>query len=255
MIDLHCHILPGVDDGSKSLEMSLRMARLAVADGIKAIVATPHTMDGVYENRAPDILPRVEAFQAALYEEGIDLRMYPGADVHLCSGMVERIRNDDVCSINHAGKFVLLEMPSQSVPSGIKDEIFALKLNGITPIITHPERNAVIQHDTGILHELVRMGALAQVTAMSLTGDFGEFIGRVSATLLRCRLVHIIASDAHSDEDRAPLLSCAVERAAEILKNYEEAENMVKTFPAAILSGQTPDVPEPVRIKRTSRSF
>jgi len=255
MIDLHCHILPGVDDGSKSLETSLQMARVAVKDGIKAIVATPHTMDGVYMNRVPDILPGVESFQATLHDEGIDLKLYPGADVHLCAGMVEKVENGDVCTINNAGKFLLLELPSQSIPPGIKNEIFALKLSGITPIITHPERNAVIQFDPGILYELVQMGALAQVTAMSLTNDFGEFIGQVSATLLKCRLVHIIASDAHSAQDRPPVLSGAVEKAAAILKDYNAAARMVMDVPAAILSGQTPDVPEPIRLKRSGRFF
>ena len=146
---------------------------------------------------------------------------------------------------------MLLELPSQMIPEGVKDEIFALKLNGITPIITHPERNAVVQHDPGILYELVQMGALAQITAMSLTGDFGEFIGSISRSLLKYRLIHIIATDAHSRKDRPPVLSRAVERAAEILKDYKAAEDMVTSVPAAILSGRTPDVPEPIRVKRT----
>jgi protein-tyrosine phosphatase len=255
MIDLHCHILPNVDDGARSLEESLKMAQRAVEDGIEAIVATPHSLDGVYANRVEDIVSGVDALRGALSGNHLDLKLYPGADLHLCTNMVQRISSGEACTINDAGKHILLELPSQMIPNGVKDEIFALKLNGVTPIITHPERNAVVQHDPGILYELVQMGALAQVTAMSLTGDFGEFIGRISHSLLKHRLVHIIASDAHSTKDRPPVLSRAVEKAAEILKNYDEAAHMVTSLPAAILSGQATDVPDPVRVKRTGRTF
>ena len=206
MIDLHCHILPNVDDGSQSVQESLKMAEQAVKDGIHAIVATPHSLNGVYTNRAEDVVSGVTALQDALSANHLDLKLYPGADVHLCTDVVTRINNCEACTINDAGKYILLELPSQMIPNGVKDEIFALKLNGITPIITHPERNALIQRDPDILHELIQMGAFAQVTAMSLTGDFGEFIGQVSATLLRYRLVHIIASDAHSAKDRPPVI-------------------------------------------------
>ena len=255
MIDIHCHILPNVDDGSRSLDESLQMAEQALKDGIETIVATPHTLNGIYTNSVEDVVSGVTALQETLTANHLDLKLHPGADIHLCTDMVQRITSREACTINNTGKYILLELPSQMIPNGVKDEIFALKLNGITPIITHPERNAVIQHDPSVLYELVRMGALAQITAMSLTGDFGEFIGRVSATLLRHRLVHVIASDAHSAKDRPPVLSDAVERAAEVLKDYESAEHMVTDVPAAILSGRTPDVQEPVPLKRAGGIF
>ena len=255
MIDIHCHILPDVDDGSRSLEESLKMAEQAIRDGIEAIVATPHSLDGVYTNRVEKVVSHVADLRDSFTANCLDLQLYPGSDTHLCTHMVERIRNGEVCTINNGGKYILLELPSQMIPNGVKDEIFALKLNGITPIITHPERNVMVQHDPNTLYELVRMGAFAQVTAMSLTGDFGEFIAQMSGMLLRHRLVQIIATDAHSAKDRPPVLSGAVERAAEILKDYEAAEHMVTSVPAAILSGQVPDIPEPVRIKRSGRFF
>ncbi len=123
-------------------------------------------------------------------------------------------------------------------------------LNGITPIISHPERNLVIQHDIDILYELVSMGALCQVTAMSITGDFGEMVMQCAERLLRHRLVHVIASNAHSSDSRPPVLSQAVEAAAEILGNYDDAERMVKEVPALILSEDMPEIPEPKRAKR-----
>ncbi|MCF8146711.1 MAG: tyrosine protein phosphatase [Deltaproteobacteria bacterium] len=254
MIDIHSHILPNVDDGAGSLEEGLRMAERAVNDGIREMVATPHSLDGVYVNCVDDILAGVAQFRCALSANHLDLELHPGGDVHLSTHMVQRIQTQEVCTLNNMGKFILLELPSQMIPNGVKDEIFSLKLNGITPIITHPERNLMVQHDPETLYELVEMGALAQVTAMSLTGDFGEVIFHVSERLMKHRLIHIIATDAHSAEDRPPVLSGAVERAADILKSYDEALHMVTQVPAAILSGRTPDVPEPMHVKRTGRT-
>lgn len=255
MIDIHCHILPNVDDGSRSLAESLKMAELALKDGIEEIVATPHSMDGVYVNDAEAIACAVAALQDTLSANHLKLILHSGSDVHLCTDMVSRIKRRQVCTLNDAGKYVLLELPSQMVPVGTKNEIFALKLNGITPIITHPERNAVIQHDPNVLYEFIQMGALAQVTAMSLTGDFGGFIAETSRILLRHRLIHVIATDAHSSADRPPVLSEAVEQAGEVLKDYNEAVNMVTAVPAAILSGRAPDIPDPIRVKLSGRAF
>jgi len=250
LIDLHCHILPGVDDGAKSLEESLLMARRAVEDGIHTIVATPHTLNGIYINSAGEVTPKVASLQETLSKNHIKLQLYVGADVHLCPHMLELIESGDAGTINNARKYILLEFPSQVVPPKVKDEIFSLKLNGITPIISHLERNPVIQHNIDILYEFIRMGALCQVTAMSITGDFGGIAMQCAERLLRHRMVHVIASDAHSSESRPAVLSQAVEAAAEILENYDDAERMVTEVPAAILSGNMPDIPEPILAKR-----
>ena len=250
MIDLHCHILPNLDDGPNSLDESLRMAAVAAKDGIKAVVATPHTLNGVYANEADTVVRAAAALRQALSREGTPLALYPGSDVHLCAGMAGKAGQGEFCTINDAGKYFLLELPGQTVPPAVKNEIFGLKLKGITPVITHPERNAAIQHDPDLLAELIALGALSQVTAMSVEGAFGEFIEHVCADLLRRRLVHVIATDAHSAGDRPPVLSRAVDRAGDILRDYDEAGAMVTTVPGAILEGRTVDVPEPLRLKR-----
>lgn len=253
MIDLHCHILPGIDDGPVSQDESLAMARCAVEDGIHTIVATPHTLNGIYLNPAKEIISKVEALQKILSNNHIQLELCAASDVHLCPHLLKMVDSGDALTINDAKKYMLLELPSQAIPNGVKDEIFSLKLNGITPIITHPERNAIIQHDLGILYDMVSMGAMSQVTAMSITGDFGVFVKQVVEIMLQKRLVHIIASDAHGVDKRPPLLSRAVEHAAEILGNYEEAMRMVTEVPAAILSGAMPDIPLPINIKHKDR--
>lgn len=225
------------------------MARIAVEEGIHTILATPHTLNGVYLNPADEIIDRVAELQNTLSEKKINLRLYPGADIHLCPHMLDLIESGEAITINNAGRFILLELPSQAIPGGLKDEIFELKLNGITPIITHPERNAVIQHNPNILFELISMGALSQVTAMSVTGGFGTMALDSSEIMLKHRLVHIIATDAHSAESRPPILSKAVESAEEILGTHEEAAQMVNDIPGAIIKGDMPDIPEPIPVK------
>jgi len=246
LIDIHCHILPGVDDGPRCLKESLSMAKTAVGDGIHTIVATPHTLNGVYINPVKEVTSRVTTLQETLSKNHIPLNLHAGAEVHLCPHMVEHVENGDALTINNAGKYIMLEFPSHIVPSGVKDEIFSLKLNGITPIICHPERNAVIQNNVDIMYTLVSMGALSLVTAMSITGGFWHVAQRAAEGLLSRRLVHMIATDAHSTDSRPPLLSQAVEEAAEILGSIQEAERMVNETPELILSGNTIDIPEPL---------
>lgn len=238
-----------MDDGPQSLEESLSMASRAVEDGIHTIVATPHTLNGVYNNSTQEVSSKVDSLQDFLSKNHINLRICAGADVHLCPQMIERIEAGEAGTINNNGKYMLLELPSHAIIPGVKAEIFALKMKGITPIITHPERHSAINRDMDILYELVRMGALSQVTAMSITGDFGGTVRQCAEVLLKHRLVHVIASDAHSPEGRPPVLSRAVDAAAEIVGSYEEAVRMVKELPAAILSGERVEIPEPMPTK------
>jgi protein-tyrosine phosphatase len=249
MIDLHCHILPNLDDGPQSQAESMAMAKRAVEDGVRTIVATPHTLNGVYTNHIQKVISDVATLQDAFSNNHIDLRLYAGADVHLCPDMLGKIESGDAGTIDNAKRYLLLEFPPQTIPPGIKDEVFNLKVHGVTPIITHPERHPLIHHDMDILYELVRMGALCQLTAMSISGDFGGVVMGCAEMLLRHRLIHLIASDAHSPDSRPPLLSRAVETAAEIMGNYEDAERMVTDVPAAILSGDIVEVPEPFLAK------
>jgi protein-tyrosine phosphatase len=254
VIDLHCHILPGLDDGAGSMEESLSMARTALEDGIKTVVATPHTLDGLHINPLEQVTRAAVVLREALAGQGIALEICVGADVHLCPGMAERIGKGDAATINNTGKYLLLELPPQTIPERLRNEIFSLKLLGITPIITHPERHPVMQRDPGALRDLISLGSLAQVTAMSLTGEFGGTVMSCVERMVRDRLVHVIATDAHSAESRPPLLSRAVEAAEAILGNPDEAKRMVTELPAAILAGDPVEVPAPARVKK-SRSF
>ncbi|MBN2372868.1 tyrosine protein phosphatase [bacterium] len=246
MIDIHCHILPALDDGPKDIEESTTMCLAAYDDGIRTIVATPHTMNGVFVNERNTILTEVKKFKKVLLEEDIDINIIPGSDAHVNSNMLELINQGKALTVNNNGRYILLEFPHQLVPPKIPELVFELKLNGITPIFTHPERNTAIQKDLNIILRLVEQGALTQITAMSITGEFGSNAYKCAVELLRHNLAHIIASDAHSSNIRLPLLSRAVHKASEIV-GEEFATAMVTKIPQAVINGEdVPGLPEPV---------
>ncbi|MFH1260115.1 MAG: CpsB/CapC family capsule biosynthesis tyrosine phosphatase [Elusimicrobiota bacterium] len=240
MIDLHCHILPGLDDGAKDWEESLRMCRIAVKEGIKKIVATPHTGNGVYRNSAAEILGKTAELNYRLKQENISLEIIPGADAHLGKDFVRKILNHEVLTIADQKKYVLLELPAQLVPEEIKKIIFDLQIEGIRPIISHPERNWEIQSNPGRAEELVGLGVILQLTAASLTGGFGPKAKICGQKLLQNGLVSILSSDAHSDQQRPPKMVDAL-AAAEKIIGKQRAADLVETFPQAIIEGQKLD--------------
>ncbi len=265
MIDLHSHILHGLDDGPETLDQSLEMCRRAYSDGIRTIFATPHVMNGVYESDRPVILARIEELKGALcrcefrnstrgqpFGEGgsfvqPDLRVLPGADVHLDEAILRHLRQGRLMTLGDKGRYLLLEFPYHGIPYLTEKILFELLANGITPIITHPERNPEVERNLPRYYQMIEMGCLAQVTAMSLTGGFGPEVKRLGEKLLVHGLVHIIASDAHSIERRPPVLTSAI-RAASKLVGDDEAKRMVSDYPQSILEGKRPNVPKPVPI-------
>jgi len=246
VIDIHCHILPGVDDGAADTAESLEMARMAASDGIQTLVASPHSLNGVYENNVEQIRNNVAQLQGEINREGLPLTLCTGSDAHICAGMMAQVRDGRAATINDTGVYLLVEFPSQSTPPGFRDELFELRLNGITPIITHPERHPVLRNDPELIMELSNAGCLHQVTALSVTGGFGRDAMESAHYLIRCRLAHFIATDAHSPDNRPPILSQAVEVAAKILGNTAEAEAMVLERPQAVLEGKPISCPEPI---------
>jgi protein-tyrosine phosphatase len=238
MIDLHCHILPGLDDGPGEIDESIEMAEKAGEDGIHTIVATPHTLNGVYRTETGTILREVRRLQDALDAAKIKIRLLSGAEVRLNPGMGDVIAGSCACTLNLTGRYLLLEFPATGLPPGTENEIFALRLKGITPIIAHPERNLAIQRNLSLVERFVEMGAICQVTAMSITGEFGVSAERAAIEMIEAGLVHVIGSDAHSAGDRPPLLYAALEAAAEITGSWHQAESMVTTWPDAILNGR-----------------
>ncbi|ROZ66186.1 tyrosine-protein phosphatase [Ramlibacter sp. WS9] len=248
MIDLHSHILPGIDDGSKSLEMSLDMARIAVADGIKVMACTPHIYPGLYMNDSAGIKAARDALQAALDEHGIALQLTTGADVHLVPGLVKGLRAGVVPSL-HGTRYVLLEPPHHVAPPRFAELVFDLVANGYTPVITHPERLTWVETHYATFVELTRQGAWMQVTAGALTGVFGTGAKYWGERFVGEGLTHILASDAHSSGRRIPVLSEGL-AVAERLLGREEAQLLVQGRPSAIMNDLPPGQVAPLPASR-----
>lgn len=214
------------------------MAQYAVAEGIHAIVATPHAMGSSFQNSPEEIRQKVADLQSLLEAEGIPLRIYPGSEVQMCPDMAQRILAGEALFLCENNRYILIEFPFHTVPQRFHDEIYHLRLKGITPVIAHPERNPMILYENNILQELSAMGCLIQVNSTSITGGFGEDIMTCAHELLTSGLAHIIASDAHSVDKRPPALVRAVKIAEKILKNHNEVMELVWERPKKILNGQ-----------------
>ncbi|PEF43421.1 tyrosine protein phosphatase [Bacillus cereus] len=198
MIDLHCHILPSIDDGAKTLNDSLAMAEKAVSEGIYTIVATPHHLNGKYTNERLDILYGVNRLNEELKRNKIPLNILPGQEVRVNRELLDDYKLGKVATLNEMNKYLLVEFPTSHVPYYVEKLFYDLQLEGIIPVIAHPERNIELFEEPTKLFKLVKSGALTQVTAGSLLGVFGKRIQKFSIKIIEHHLAHIIASDAHN---------------------------------------------------------
>ncbi len=244
MIDLHTHILPGIDDGVKSEDEAVEFARVARADGVKTIVATPHCKEGFYFNDRPAVLAAVARLRRRLAAEGVDLDLVPGAEVHLCADLPARIRDGRAPTLADNGRTLLLELSLTQYPPDLENLIFQLKLAGIITVFAHPERIRYFQDDPRRYEALVRLGAYGQITTGSILGSFGSETTELSAWMIRRRIVHVLASDSHNVQGRPPVLSDALAATA-VLVGEDLARRMVTDIPATLLRGQEPDLPPP----------
>lgn len=201
MIDLHSHILPGIDDGATTIEEAIEMARLAVQDGIQLLAVTPHHNNGKYSNESYSVKLAMDSLNNELIRHDIPLKLLAGQEIRINDLFWEEWEAGNLLTLNDS-RYMLIELPSQHVPTSIWDVIHELKLKGIMPIIAHPERNSDIANGVDTLQELIEAGALSQVTSHSLNGLFGPRIRKVALEMCRRNLVHIIASDAHNPRQR-----------------------------------------------------
>jgi len=203
MIDIHHHLLFGLDDGSPDIATSVAMARLAVADGITHVVCTPHA-NGQFPYRPETNAERLEQLRAVLAQEKIPLTLGMGCDFHLSYENLEALKVHPARFTINAHDYLLVEPPDYGLPIGLSETFYHLQLAGLTPVLTHPERNPTLQSDTLRLANWLRGGLLIQVTADSVLGHMGKAPERMSHHLLAMRWVHFIATDAHNLTSRPP---------------------------------------------------
>ncbi|MEM8679687.1 MAG: CpsB/CapC family capsule biosynthesis tyrosine phosphatase [Planctomycetota bacterium] len=256
-VDIHCHLLPEIDDGASSLAESLAMARMAVDDGITHTVVTPHQLGNFQQNTGPLVRERVQNLQAALDAEGIPLKIHGGGDVRIEEGMLDGIRAGEVMTLADRGKHILLELPHE-LYYPIEGLVADLRQAGIQAILSHPERNQGLLSKPDIVGQLVEAGCLMQVTAGSLVGTFGPRCQEMSEKLLLSGWVHFLATDAHGMKSRRPMLARAFERASELV-GREIATNLCYHHPKCVVEGTFVDLntrtrrqrerPQPARAK------
>ncbi|UTW02446.1 capsular biosynthesis protein [Amphritea atlantica] len=237
MIDLHNHILPGIDDGPATLSESLELAKIAVDDGIRHIVVTPHIHPGRYENQISTIQPVLQTLQQAIADADIPLTLSMGAELRISAEMISMIPSGKVPFLGSwkGKKVLLLELPHSHIPPGTDKLINWLLSQNIQPMIAHPERNKEIIDNIDKLNPLVAQGCLLQVTAMSVAGRFGDAAREISEILLQRDWVTILATDAHNSRHRPPVLTEGVQAAIQIV-GEDAARALVTSIPEYIIS-------------------
>ncbi|WP_409252148.1 tyrosine-protein phosphatase [Bacillus sp. SCS-153A] len=250
MIDIHCHILPGIDDGAKTMEDSVEMAKAAVNEGIHTIIATPHHKNGKYNNSKSDILPLVNSVNERLEKEKIDLTILPGQEVRIYGEVVEDYKNGEILPLTSESQYVFIEFPSNHVPRYTNRLLYDLQVAGLNPVIVHPERNSELIERPEKLYELVKNGASTQVTASSLTGYFGKNIQKFSRQIIEANLAHFIASDAHNVHNRG----FKMEEAMVLIEKQYGTDQLYYFIENAelLIDGQTifREIPEPIKKKK-----
>lgn len=239
MIDLHCHILPNVDDGAATSLISLEMARQAASDGVTHVACTPHIVEGKYPNTSATIFSAIDNLQALINKNNISLKLLSGADIHVAWDLPEKLLAKQIPTLN-GSRYFLLEPPHLILPPKLDQLVARLLEVGFVPIITHPERLAWIKKKYDVIVRLHEMGCLMQLTAQSITDGFGADAKFYSEKMIEDGMVSLFASDGHSSTWRKPLLSKARNFICEKYGN-DMAEELFVNNPAKIIADEIVD--------------
>jgi protein-tyrosine phosphatase len=253
VIDVHTHVLPGLDDGATDPAESDEIARLASADGVRVMVATPHIRED-FEVPIGEIAARVASLNGELDREGISLRVVPGGEVAVTK--LELLDDTDLGKVSLGGdsRHLLVETPYGSVPSSFDEALFRLALRGFTALIAHPERSATFQRRPERVQRMVERGALVQVTASALSGGWDQRAEDYSWRLIQDGLVHVLASDVHHAGGSRASLAEARDVLAE-RELGELAEWLTAEAPARLLDGRPPGEPPVAPPRRQPRGL
>lgn len=254
MLDLHCHILPGIDDGAEDIDASLAMAEKAISQGITHILCTPHHNNGKYVNPKEFVIQQVTNLQAELDKRKLPLTLFEGQEVRITGDLLEEIEQNRILFADVANNYLLIEFPTMDVPAYTEQLFFDLRAKGHVPIIVHPERNAKFREDPNSLIPFLEMGCLAQLTAPSYVGIFGKSIQKTAKQMVEHRLVQMVASDAHGVHKR----NFYLKEAFEAIENDFGSEYVQQMEQVAkdVINGDATEIPEYTEIrKRKFRLF
>jgi protein-tyrosine phosphatase len=223
MVDIHCHIIPGIDDGAKDMDMSIDMIKCAQDDGTSTMIATPHYCSGVFENQFSDICLKVDELNQEIQKNGLLVNVLPGQEVLLSKDTIELYKAGEINGLNKS-RYMLIELPFDRMPNYTLEVIYELRILGIVPILAHPERYEFIIQDLTKINEFIEEGCLFQINSHSISGMFGKAVKKTADHLLANRVCHFIASDAHSNRNRRPEINRIIK---EVLRNDVE---LIKTL-------------------------
>lgn len=247
MIDIHSHILPGIDDGAKSEEDSILMAQQALEQGVHTMIATPHHKTSSFDNARDSILMHTEILNELFKAHDIPLTLLPGQETRINGDFLTDLKNGEILCLNETD-YVFVELPFDHVPLYTETMLYDILMQGYKPIIVHPERNREIREQPGKLYDLVRKGALTQITAGSLLGDFGKEIARFTREIIEHNMTHFVATDAHNITSRPVNLA----EAYEFIQN-EIGANVYYTFlenAEFLIKNEVVHQSEPEKIRR-----
>jgi protein-tyrosine phosphatase len=252
LIDLHCHVLPGLDDGPPDLDHSVALVKLAAADGIARMAATPHVRED-YTFPLGEIEARADQLNERLREAGVPVTVMPAAEV--ATSKLQQLDDATLASLClGSGSSLLVESPYQQATDLLEETLFTLQLRGFRPVLAHPERSPSFMKDPDRLATLVERGILCSVTAASMAGRFGRTVQGVAKLLFERGLVHDVASDAHDIGRRAPGLTAGFRLLEKELPGLTAAMPwFTTTAPEAILAGQA--VPQPPRLEASRKGL
>jgi len=245
-----------MDDGAQFIEESVKMARIAEEDGVRKIISTPHLFKGDYGPRSfAELDEKRNKLREALRREGIEVELFPGAEVHITSDLLNEVQRNREHLVMNRGSYMLVEFPSDHVYARTKDLFFELMSSQITPIIAHPERNYVFTEHPDMLYELILMGAYGQANNGSFIGLYGRKVQEAAYRFLRWNFIHFVGSDGHNTFTLSPKLSDAYQRIS-VIHSEKTADCLLKANPNAVLENrQLPYNPEPIYPKEKQRSL
>ena len=253
MIDVHCHILPDVDDGSECMQESRNMAMIAKEQGIDKIIATPHYHPEFKYLKGEELNKVCEEFKKQLKENNIDIEIYLGNEIYFTYDLIEKISELDFYCLNKS-KYILIEFPPTNFPLNLCNIVYELKQKGFIPVLAHVERYIKIHDDPEIIYDCIKTGAIIQINSSSLIGKQGKEIQRFCNLLIGRNMVHLVATDAHGSQRRRPMMKDAYQY---IEKKYskEIADNLFINNAQCILDNKEIIIEEPFEKSMEKVSF
>ncbi|MDV3425926.1 MAG: exopolysaccharide biosynthesis protein [Bacillota bacterium] len=221
MIDVHCHILPKIDDGSKNIEMTANMLKIAQNDGLDKIIVTPHYVTGMFENSYENIVSALDNINNLISENGLNIKLVPGQEVFLDKHTLDLYKDGVIRGIN-GGSYLLCELPMDKLPEDALDIIYELHILGSRVIIAHPERYMYFMEDLTLINDFIKEGCYFQINSGSITGIFGHEIKKTAKLMIKNGICDFIGSDAHNADTRSPKIKYAIDKAEDNLKGIKD---------------------------------